>query len=390
MMDQPSPCDWLDRFSPTGHPAPSRSLWLCRAPLILAAVLICLISGFNLVRLVTAPSPRNPWESLEVVEAWRSFHGMPVYERSPTGHSTHMYGALVPWVQGEIFRWVGPNNVSGRVLTLVSALAVVTLLALTMRGDRSAWYLAVAWAAILGVNHRSAQYFAENRPDMTAILFATAGILLVGLGQERRRWLPVALGAACLVTGFFFKQTAFILVAVPPLALLLRWRKPTRSEIGLAMLPLAVALVVIVTMKALSPTVYYYMIDVPKAYNLDGRRTIRMIWDLLLDSPLFLVLFTECILLDALAHRDDPRVRWLLAVMAVALPYSAVTAAKAGGWSNSLLPALLAMMAFCVLRLPRLLKGLNTLDSPLPARGAGRVPGIASFDVSVPSYVAVK
>jgi len=368
MMTQPAPCSLLDRLSPSSDQTTSRSLWLCRAPLLVAAALICLISGFNLVCLMTAPSPRNPWESLEVLEAWRSLQGMPVYEFSPDGHSTHMYGALVPWVQGEIFRWVGPNNVSGRVLTLVSALAAVTLLAVTMRGERSAWYLMVAWAAILGVNHRSAQYFAENRPDMTAMMFATAGVLLMGTGQERRRGLLVALGTACLVTGFFFKQTAFIFVAVPPLALVLRWRKPSRSEIWLAMLPLAVSLGVILALKILSPTVYYYMIDVPKAYNLDGRRTVRMIWDLLLDSPLFLVLFTECILFDALSPRDDPRVRWLLAVIAVTIPYSAVTAAKVGGWSNSLVPALLAMMAFCILRLPRLLKGLSNLESPLPMR----------------------
>ena len=93
---------------------------------------------------------------------------MPVYELKPDGHSTHVYGALVPWVQGEIFRLVGPNNVSGRILSLVSGLAVVALLALTMRGEKTAWYLVVAGALILGSNNRSEQYFAENRPDMTA------------------------------------------------------------------------------------------------------------------------------------------------------------------------------------------------------------------------------
>jgi len=346
----------------------TRSTWLCRAPLLVAAALICLISGFNIVRLVIAPSPRDPWEATEVVEAWRCLRGLPIYELSPNGHSTHMYGALVPWVQGAIFWWTGPNNASGRLLTLVSALGAVTLLAVTLRGDRSAWYLVVAWAAILGVNHRSGQYFAENRPDMTAMLFAAAGVLLMGFGQERRRGRLVVLGTACLVAGFFFKQTAFIFAVVPLVALVLRWRRPSHSEIWFAMLPLAAALGVILALKIVSPTVYYYMIDVPRAFNLDGRRTARMIWDLLLDSPLFLVLFTECILLDALAPRDDPRVRWLFAVCAVAIPYSAVTAAKVGGWSNSLLPALLAMMAFCVLRMPRLLKGLSNLGSPLPLR----------------------
>ncbi len=336
--------------------------------MLAAAAFICVISGFNLFQLITAPSPRNPWESVEVLEAWRSLRGMPVYEPPDGGHSTHVYGALVPWIQGEIFRWTAPNNVSGRVLTLISALLAVTLLAVTMRGDPSRWYFAIAWAAILGVNHRSGQYFAENRPDMSAILFATAGVLLLGYGQERGRIRAVALGTACLVAGFFFKQTAFIFAAVPAVALVLRWRKPSRAEILLAMFPLAASIGVIVALRIVSPAVYHYMIDVPRAFGLDARRTGRMAWDLLLDSPLFVVLFTECLLLDPQAARRDPRVRWLLAVLVVAVPYSALTAGKVGGWCNSLLPALLVMMAFCILRLPRLLKGLGNLESPLPVR----------------------
>jgi hypothetical protein len=74
--------------------AASLSLWLCRAPVLVAAAIICLISGFNLFRLVTAPAPRTPWEAVQVLEAWRSLHGMPVYERPDAGHSTQVYGRL--------------------------------------------------------------------------------------------------------------------------------------------------------------------------------------------------------------------------------------------------------------------------------------------------------
>ena len=55
-------------------------------------------------------------------------------------------------------------------------------------------------------------------------------------------------------------------------------------------------------------------------------------------------------------------------MLAVAVPFSAVSHAKIGGWPNSLLPALLAMMAFCVLRLPRLLTRLEDPVSPLSSR----------------------
>ena len=159
-----------------------RRPWLDRLPLLVAAAIICLITGWNLVRLVSAAAPRNPWEAAEVVEAYRSLSGLPVYESAPEGHATLMYGAFVPPVQAELFRLLGPNNVSGRALSLASALLTVTLIAIMMRWGPSAWYLVISWALLLGVNHRSGQYFAENRPDMPAILCATR------TSPASRRW----------------------------------------------------------------------------------------------------------------------------------------------------------------------------------------------------------
>jgi 4-amino-4-deoxy-L-arabinose transferase-like glycosyltransferase len=343
-------------------------LWLCRAPLLVASALIVLISAYSLNRLVFANAPRNPWEATEVLEAWRSLQGLPVYELAPDGHSTHVYGALVPWVQAAIFRWVGPNNVSGRLLTLVSALVTVTLLSWTMRGDRTTWYFALAWTAILSVNHRSGEYFAENRPDMTALMFATAGVLLIGYGYEKRVVLSVVLGTAFLVAGFFFKQTAFIFAAVPLVALMLRWKRPDRIDLLIASFPMAVSIGVILLLRVANPTVYYYMIDVPKAFALDGTRAARCFWNLLIDSPLFLLVLGEWIVTDEGSVHKDPRVLWLVAALAVTIPFSSITAGKSGGADNSLLPALLAMMTFCILRLPRILDRLKNPKSPIAAR----------------------
>jgi hypothetical protein len=347
----------------TGHPGDDmttgRSAWLYRAPILASAALICIINLYNIYNLVSANSPRNPWEATEVLEGWRSLEGMPVYELSAHGHSTHMYGALVPWVQGEIFRWVGPNNVSGRVLTLISALVTVTLLAVTMRGDRSAWYFAVAWALILGVNHRSLEYFAENRPDMTALMFAALAMLLIGYGLENRRALPVMVGSACLVIGFFFKQTAAPFAAVPLAASLLRWEKPTRSRIFWTLFPLGVMGGVILGLKFTSPEVYFYMIQVPGAYSLNWPKAARIPWELLLDSPLVLVLLGEWIVINGGSFRKDPRLLWVVAALAVTIPFAAMTSAKAGASANSILPAILPLMAFCALRLPCLLRYLE-------------------------------
>jgi hypothetical protein len=354
----------------TRHDTRAGSQWLVRTPLLVAAAAICLITGFNLCRLVMARAPRNPWESIEIVEAWRSAHGMPVYELSSGGHATHMYGALVPWVQGELFRWIGPNNVSGRLLSLGSSLVCVTLLAVGLAGRRSAWYLALAWAALLGVNHRSGQYFAENRPDMTALLFGALALFLLAAGQEKRRPFFVLLGSCCLVAGFFFKQTAVIFSAAPLLALLLRGKRPALSETMWALCPVAASVAVILALEATSPAVYHYMVEVPGAYSINWPRAAKFLWELLLDSPLFLIVFGEWLLFSSESIRSDPRTRWLLAVLAIAVPFSAVSHAKVGGWPNCLLPALLAMTAFCVLRLPALLRPIEQSAAP---RSAGFV-----------------
>jgi hypothetical protein len=339
---------------------PSRhALASARWPLLIAASLICAVGTINLYRLTSATAPRNPWEALEVVEAWRSMQGRPVYELPPDGHATHMYGALVPWVQGKIFRLTGPNNVTGRLLSLVSSLLTVTLLALCFNGERSAWALTIAWAALLGVDHRSGHYFAENRPDMSALLLGTGGLVLIGTGAEKRRWLLVVLGTTCLMVGFFFKQTVAVFSVVPSLALFLRTRRPARTDLLLASIPLGLMGGVILWLRFVSPAIHHYMIAVPGAYSINWARAVKFLWELLLDSPLFLIVLAELIISGDGAARQDPRVRWLLAVLAVAIPFSAVSYAKIGGWPNSLLPALLAMMALCVLRLPQMLKRLE-------------------------------
>ncbi len=345
-----------------------RGILLYRAPLLGAAAIICLLNGFNLYRLLVAPAPRNPWETTEIVEAWRSLQGMPVYELSPQGHATHMYGALVPWLQGELFRWSGPNNISGRVLSLAAAIAVVTIIALCMRSKPSAWHFLIGWAALLGVNHRSGHYFAENRPDMPALLMATLALVFFYQGRERRRWIFFTLGSACVVIGFFIKQPVSVFSSVPLLVLVLNWRKPRWSEVLTAALPLASMAVAIVLLRLLSPVVYHYMVEVPGGYSINWPRAVKYFWEVLLDTPLFLFLFGEWIVFDNPRLRGDTRMEWLLAVLAVTVPFCAVSHAKVGGWPNSMLPALLAMTAFCALRIPRLLVRLEGLRTPVRSR----------------------
>jgi hypothetical protein len=88
----------------------------------------------------------------------------------------------------------------------------------------------------------------------------------------------------------------------------------------------------------------------------------------MLDSPLVLVLIGEWIVIDRGSLQGDRRLLWLASVLAVAIPFGAMTAAKSGGEANSVLPAILPLMAFCILRLPRFIGHLEDADAGVRPR----------------------
>jgi hypothetical protein len=105
------------------------------------------------------------------------------------------------------------------------------------------------------------------------------------------------------------------------------------------------------------------MIEVPGSYALSWPRAPRFAWELLLDSPLFLVALGEWIISEKGSVRNDPRLLWLASVLTLTIPSSALTAAKFGGMANCILPAILPLMAFSALRLPRLVRPLETASA---------------------------
>ena len=207
------------------------------------------------------------------MEAWRSLRGMPVYELPPEGHATHMYGTLVPVGAGPNLPLDGTEQ-RDRAIALVSfhRCCLVTLLAFCFTGEHRSGRVAIAWAALVGVDHRSGHYFAENRPDMTALFVGGLAVVVLSMGMERKRWPLVILGTACLVVGFFFKQTVSIFSAVPLIALFMR--HAAAGSIGgctRRRFPLVVMASVILGLGFVSPAVHYYMIAVQGAMLSTGR-----------------------------------------------------------------------------------------------------------------------
>jgi hypothetical protein len=178
----------------------------------------------------------------------------------------------------------------------------------------------------------------------------------------------VIAGTGCLVAGFFFKQTAAIAAAVPLVALMLHGRRPTFTQALFAVFPLAVMVGLIQGMKVANPAMYRAMIVMPRAFGLNHTGTLRVAMELLIDYPLFAVAVADWVKHDPRPLRAQPRMLWTVATLAIAYPFSAVTAAKVGGTWNSLLPALLAMTALVVQRLPRITALLDDPAAPAPRR----------------------
>jgi len=339
----------------------------------IAAALVWIV-GINLIQVVwhlTRPWPVDPWEAGQTMEAWRSSQGLPVYEDPETGHATHMYGALAPYVVGLTFRITGPNNYAGKLVSLLSGLVLITVLARALTRGQAPWYFLIAVVLFFGTNFRAINFFVWNRPDLPALLLATVALILFYRGLVTgRRWL-YGLGVGLVIAAFFFKQPAVMVAAIPGLALLFPSPVSRRERWLLALIPLAAIACTLLILRHFFPMVYFYMVENPAVHTIFLNKLVRRIWELLLETPLFLLLLAHALM----TGRGWPRTArdpgaWVLAALMVTIPASGVTVAKAGGGDNSLLPALLALMAFCVLRLESFLPRLFDPRLPLLRRFA--------------------
>lgn len=318
-----------------------------RVPLIAAALFVVFVN-FSLLRArVSHPQPNSPWEAGLVVDASRIAHGLPVYEDPRAGHATTMYGPLAAAALAAVFKLTGANNYAGRLFELICGLVAVTLLAWALLRGQPPTTLLVGWAILLCVNVRSGNWFADTRPDAACLFFSVLALLLA----YRDSWASFAASLFALVCAFYFKQTAVAAAAAIALACVLTrgrvrlwWLKAAAT---LAVLPLA-----ILATRAFFPLVYYYMITVPAANPIQTPRLYLVPLALLASVPLFHVALFEWL---SSGERLDKRGAWLSSAVACAFLYSVVSTARDGGGINSLMPAVAALLAFAVWRLPQLL-----------------------------------
>jgi 4-amino-4-deoxy-L-arabinose transferase-like glycosyltransferase len=338
--------------------------------------------GFISFRLLL-PYPTSPWEAGIVTDAWRMFHGQAVYAVG-TDHATHMYGPLVTVMLAQAFRFTGPMLYVGRVAAAVSGIAVVAILARIFgRGDRLTF--AVAAALLLAANTRTGNYFTETRPDLDSLLFAALALIMLYRGLEPAREKPrlalVLAGTALLVIAVLFKQTAAVFIFIPVLSIVGQVGKcPFRKEVLVAAIPIVGVLAVFGVIRQFVPGLWHFMVEVPAQYRVPALRAGRMLVELLTSFPLFFLAFVHWLFTDALDTWQSPRVRWLLAALICTIPASIVAFAKDGGSSNSLIPALVSVGAFCGWRGPVAFALLRDGARPLRLRiVAGVILGFMLF-----------
>jgi len=356
--------------------------------LLLAVAVMVVVTAGGIALRLARPYPINPWESALVIDAVRWTRGQSVYVAAEDGPATTMYGPLASLVTAGVFQWTGANLTAGRLVSLGSALTLVTLLSWVLTRGKPWPHFFIAWGMLFSLNLPSASYFVDPRPDLPAALFGLLFLLAFVQGErsrlssgnatERRAnghaltWYTLAI--ALLLIAFFWKQTAAVLAVVPLLAALLRpgrprWYRLWRTD-AVALLPPLTILAAIATVRLVHPAMYHYLFVVPGQYAIAWTTLGERLRQMLLVVPLAVLLAVGMVLRRdggaSLPHdsrpaaaRGDIRLRWTVACLLVTIPTGLVAAAKTGGDRNSYLLAWLALVAFCVLQLDRVFAWLG-------------------------------
>ncbi len=338
-----------------GRRRPDRARLVGDAVLWGACAYVFVFALVGLARLMFRAAPNDPWEAGEVVEAWRSMRGLPVYEPAASGHATHFYGALTPWLLGWVFRVFGVSQTVARAVELGASVALIAALA-RISAHRQHWArlerVAVV-AMFTGLYFASGRYFAQNRPDMLALLVGFAGLVAVYRADERASAAARVAGIALLVIAVFVKQPAAVLAGIPFVQALLPGRPRSWHRLALGALPAAAVFAALATLRTAFPVVAHYMVEMPRQYGIEQGRLVDALLLMTAGLPAALFLVAHWVA-DDLDVRDRTSLwQWAAAAVIVTLPTSMLAYAKRGGGINSLLPAMLALTFLASLQLPR-------------------------------------
>ena len=279
-----------------------------------------------------------------VSECQRVANGLPIFEAAETGHATHMYGPLTNVIVGGVFRLAGPSLYPGRLLSVASlALGLILLIRLTRpKGQWLGAFMVVAMFVAFG---QAANWYVEIRPDCTSAFAALVAVWMMFESHRRDslKWLFAA-SVACVVA-LLFRQPAAMVTGIPACAMLVSREKFTQPRrLAFCLLPLGICLAVLGLIRTQFPQVFHYLVAVPSTYPISIPECFGwFLWFAVVTTGFWLALFWTRHLRQNGPLTFESKSAWLIAAVLVTLPCCVVTAAKEGGTSNSLLPALFAV-----------------------------------------------
>jgi hypothetical protein len=187
---------------------------------------------------------------------------------------------------------------------------------------------------------------------VVALLFAVISLVVLYKGQLQNDLKFTLIGSLLLLVACLFKQTMMMASVVPLVSFFIDSSGWSKGRLFLSLLPsIAAFTAFFVFLPLVFPEVYHYVVWAPSQYAILVRNVVLAIGIVLMGSLLFFVLLFLWIRSD---DAVDPKVRWVIASLLVCVPAAAVTAGKLGATNNSLLPAFLAMSAFCAMNFPLL------------------------------------
>jgi hypothetical protein len=336
-------------------------------PVVLACAFVLLMTAVGTTRRLVAPQPRSPWDAALVVDAWRVACGEPQYPPAESERATHMYGPLSSHALAPLLLAAGPNTYSGRLLSLLSSLALVALLTWLSVRDLPRRGLCALFACTLfvGLNSLTNYYFTVQRPDMRALLLGALALIALRRGHERLSVPIFSLGVGLVLLALSQEQTmaAVAVLGVLPAALDTRATLPRRVVWALA--PSLAVVAAVVGLRLAAPNAFHFMFTIPAGYSLLPGRLLEGVVDLPLHLPVLLGLAVLWVRrrpptpdVDPIALRRDRL--WLGSMAAVLVGTSLLAKAKIGGAGNSYFPALLFLCYVATRLFGRVLAPLAT------------------------------
>jgi hypothetical protein len=188
------------------------------------ALLVCsaLLACISIFGKLAVAMPSEPWEAAMIVEGWRFAAGLPIYEPPEQGHATLVYGFAEPIVLGWFYSLFSLSNLSPtlsnlapKMLEFVCAGGTLILCLSIVKRFLSTFCLILAALSLVAIENRVG-YISDGRPDFSAWLFGCAGLILLYQDLYSRIGYRYFLGVIFLLIAVTFKQTAAMLVLIPP------------------------------------------------------------------------------------------------------------------------------------------------------------------------------